>query len=235
MHSFFPFSLCCFLIHLFICLNTPYVTTKNNVCRTFRAHSLEDTSLNFKWNNLIPSSPSLDFISLCLIFANSSTPSITQYLSPLMLTLSLALPVAIFLFELHFHQRGLSCKWGQKKENRRRSMRRWAAIYPNRSQAPERLAHLAGSDSEEGMKIDSVIKCSQVIRRRCRCIVISCSLCWSCTVEALPALRGWEMEWRCGSRSFLLNEHMQVLQASEKSDIESLGSTRLRFIGLTKN
>lgn len=180
-HSLNPF--------VFICLSS--FTAANGKCLlNIQSTFTEDTSSDFKWIHLIPSSPSLDFISRYLIFANSSTPSITQYLSPLMLILSLSPPIASFLLELHFHQRGLSCKWGGKRENRRRSMRRWAAIYPNRSQAPERLAHLAGSNSEEGIEIDSVIKCSQVIRHWCRCFVISCSLCWSFTVEVLTAPRG---------------------------------------------
>lgn len=118
---------------------------------------------------LISSSHALHFISLYLIFANSSTPSATQYLSPLIARfLSFLL---LLLFSLSFISTSVGWAVSEEKkkgENRRRSMQRWAAIYPNRSQAPERLAHLAGSDSEEGMKIDSVGKDSQVIRRRRR-------------------------------------------------------------------
>lgn len=69
-------------------------------------------------------------------------------------------PPSITIFppslELHFHQRGLSCKWGEGKENGRRSLRRRAAIKPETSRASKRLVYLPGSNSEEGMEIDCV-------------------------------------------------------------------------------
>lgn len=44
------------------------------------------------------------------LFANSSAPTVTQYLSPLSLILSLSPSPSFPGLELHFHQRGLSCK-----------------------------------------------------------------------------------------------------------------------------
>lgn len=111
----------------------------------FKMYRVELTMTSFCFPVLLQST----FLSVYLAYL--LTPPPPQSLNIYLPYCSFQLSIAILQFRATFPPAWaeLLLKGGKKKQNRRRPEQRRATIYPNHSEAPERLAHLAGSDSEE--------------------------------------------------------------------------------------